>query len=93
MNVRTLGLGIGAVCATLLVGWGLSSLVSGNGAPAQRATMAGAPTTVGLGSSSARVEPRRRASKRARVRQVNNTPMVEAESPSLASRRGNPRLP
>jgi hypothetical protein len=102
-NRQTLALGIGAVCVALLVGWGLVSLGSGNnGSQAQRAAMASAPSTVGLGSSNpklgktstrARASSQRRASKRVRTRQVKAAPVVQAEAPSLATRRGNPRLP
>jgi hypothetical protein len=100
-NRQTLALGIGAVCVALLVGWGLISMGSGNNA-SQRAAMASAPSTVGLGSSNpqlrktstrARASSQRRTSKRARTRQVKAAPVVQAEAPSLATRRGNPRLP
>jgi hypothetical protein len=104
MNNRMLALGISAVCAAMLVGIG--SLAYRSGAPsAQSAAMQG-PSTVGLGSSAvgprlasatprAGKEARRRmASKKAR--QAKNVRVVQVEasqSPSLADRRTNPRLP
>jgi hypothetical protein len=99
-NRQTLALGIGAVCVALLVGWGLISLGSGNGAQSQRSAMAAAPSTVGLGSSagadvrSSKATPRRRTkAKRAQVRQAKSAAAVQADPSSLANRRGNPRLP
>jgi hypothetical protein len=104
MDDRKLVIGIGAVCATALVGWGLISLVSGSGVPqAQRAAMAAAPSTVGLGSSGSRLAgvntrsgtrvSRRKRTSSKRVRQATHAPVPEARTSSLAERRGNPRLP
>lgn len=106
MDERKLVIGIGAACATVLVGWGLISLVSSAGAPqAQRAAMVSGPSTVGLASSGSRlagvstrtgtrVSPRKRtSSKRVRVRHVTHAPAPETKTSSLADRRGNPRLP
>lgn len=102
MNNRMLALGISAVCAAMLVGIG--SLAYRSGAPsAQSAAMQG-PSTVGLGSSGphlasanprVRKEARRRtAAKKARQVKYARVVQVEAsQTPSLADRRTNPRLP